>query len=92
MVEKADIGLQDRKMNIHEMVNEIAAALFNDSHVTIDKFKMTDALDRDLGLNGLRRLNQEEIDLLVMGEDEGGIPDHLVKLYPNVNAEIASYF
>ena len=93
MVEKADVGLQDRTMNIHEMVDAIALAMLGDSRVVIDKFKMTDALDRDLGLNGIRRLNQQEIDLFVMGEEETGeVPEHLIGLYPNVHAQLASYF
>ena len=86
MVENLDVGL-----NIHQMVDAIADALFGDVRITIDKFKMTDALDKDLGLNGVRRLTLEEIDELCMGEDLGG-STLMERLYPHVCKEIQSYF
>lgn len=78
-------------LNIHEMVDLIAEAMKADNRIDIDSLSMTNALDSDLCHNGLRRLTEEEIEELVMGEDLDGSSE-LEKLYPNVVKELEKYF
>ena len=79
------------ELNIHEMVDLIAEAMLGDSRISIDKFSMTDALDSDLSANGCRRLSEEEIEQLVMGEDADGTSE-LERAYPHTLEEIQKYF
>lgn len=86
-----NLTMKDNELNIHDAVDAIAEILLGDSRISIDKRAMTWALDRDLVSNGIRRLTEEEIEILCLGEDLDGSSE-LEKLYPHTISEISKYF
>lgn len=81
-----------RSVLAFDIAEKINDALYSDSRVRVEEHRLAHALFMDLEKNGDHRLTDEEIEELVMGDDDGEIPDRLIKLYPNVNAVLNEMF
>lgn len=81
-----------RSVMAFDMAEKINDALYSDSRVRVEEHRLAHALFMDLEKNGDRPLIEEEIGELVMGDEDGHVPNDLIKLYPNVNAVLNEMF
>ena len=75
----------ETSLTVAGAVEEILSAAYSDSLVKLDKKTVTRALWADIAQGG-QVPTSVEVDMLVMGGDDGEIPPDLIKRYPKVNA------
>lgn len=81
---------------IEDAAKDVVDVLYSDSHVELDIKQVLSALRKDLivsqSLSGLVIPTREEIELLIMGNEDGEIPEVLQERYPLLNALIEINF
>lgn len=68
-------------MDNSSTIENVKNALMSDSNIDLDK----DQLEELEWILKSERPDAKEIDLLVMGDDEGSIPEELVDRFPKLN-------
>ena len=77
--------------DLSDAAKNIVLVAFSDSHVRIDRSKLTDVLLVDFNFTG-RFPTEDECAVLVMGDDEGDIPPELAQLFPRTDEFIGSHW
>jgi hypothetical protein len=65
-------------------IKRIVNVMYSDSHVKLDPIRVRSALQLDIDA-GATEPNADEIDELIMGNDEGDVPEELASRYSNLN-------
>ena len=81
----------------HEAAEKINDVLFSDSRISIDAVQLLVALEHDMGARGStpptgELPTTEEIELLVLGDEDGNIPEELIKRFPQTHELIKDQF
>lgn len=66
---------------IQKLTDHALAVAFSDSHVRLDAQQVKHAIETDMATNGFP-VTAKQIDDLIMGDDEGDIPEHLRLAFP----------
>ena len=66
------------------MIKRIATLVWLDSKMELDPLEILEAYQKDLDA-GAALLKKEEVKRLVLGQDNGTIPEDLVKRYPHLH-------
>ena len=77
--------------DIHTATDYIADAAYSDSHLQVDRTQLPDAPDADFRNVG-RLPTEKECEVLVMGDDDGELPDELCETFSQVHGLLQSYF
>ena len=71
------------------LINQV---LSSDSGIEVPESQLTGAYAADKRKNGGRELASEDVDLIVMGDDGGDIPENLRQLFPRTCRLISEQF
>jgi len=72
-------------------VGSLCNRAFSDSHIVLDKIILKDVLRTDFGVVG-RLPTEKECELLITGDDDGGVPDELQEHFPQTHELIGTYW
>ena len=76
--------------DLQRAASALADWMYGDSHVHIDD-GVKDALRADFAVAN-RFPTDQECELLVTGDDDGGVPEELVELFPATHEYLGSFF
>jgi len=74
-----------------KLAKHVCVVAYSDSHVKLDEVKVREAIEGDMASNGFV-ITEDQINVLIMGDDEGEVPEDLTTCFSGLNAIIAKEF
>ena len=78
-------------LTVQQAADFIVSAAYSDSHVELDKDVLIDQLRTDYEIVG-RFPTEKECEVLIMGDDDGSIPEELEEAFPQTSEFIGSHW